>query len=189
MRNCQTILLSAVLLVLATGAVSAQDAGAQKPSGNTSRITGTVTRSVSDRIELKTAEGKIQKVAVSSDTKREVSIKEGVKVTVEYRRKIGDFVIALRVLAAEEGAPEAKPAEAATAGPALTGRVVTWNASSLLLKTDTGDVTFFLMPTTKYEVKSLDPGLLVTVEYTEGANSSKLATRVSAAGAPAPKKG
>lgn len=180
------LLLSAVLLLWAAGAVFAQDGGAQnKPAGPTPRVTGTVTRWVNDRIELKTAEGKIQKVAVNSDTKREVPIKEGVKLTVEYRRKVGDFVIALRVLAAEEAAPEAQPAEAATPSPFVTGRVITWNAASLLLRTDAGDVTFYLVPTTKYEATSLDPGLLVTVEYKEGANGSKLATRVSV---PEPKK-
>jgi hypothetical protein len=107
MPKRKNLLLSAALLLLAAGAVSAQDTGASsEPPQYVSRITGTITRWINDRIELKTEEGKVQKVAVNSETKREVLIKEGIRVTVEYRRKIGDFVIASRVLAPEETAPE-----------------------------------------------------------------------------------
>jgi hypothetical protein len=153
-----------------------------RPAGP--HVTGTVVRWTGNRIDLKTPEGKLQKVAVNRDTERLVEIAEGVEVTVEYRRKISDFVIAKRVLAAETGAPAVQPAKGTTAGPkanSVTGKVVSWNNAALLLRTDAGEVTFFLSPSTEYLVKSLDPGLLVTVEYREGADRAKMAARVLAA--------
>lgn len=147
-------------------------------------VTGTVTRWTGNRIDLKTQEGKLQKIAVNPDTEQLVEIKVGTEVTVEYRRKISDFVIAKRVLAAEAGAPAAQPAKGTTAGPkanSVTGKVVSWNNAALLLRSDAGEVTLFLSPSTEYLVKSLDPGLPVTVEYREGADHAKIATRVLAA--------
>lgn len=153
-----------------------------RPAGP--HVTGTVTRWTGHRIDLKTPEGKLQKVAVNRDTERLVEIKAGVEVTVEYGRKIGDFVIAKRVLAADAGAPAAQPAKGTTSGPkakSVTGTVVTWNNAALLLRADAGEVTLFLSPSTEYLVKSLDPGLSVTVEYREGADGAKTAARVLAA--------
>lgn len=147
-------------------------------------VTGTVTRWNGNRIDLKTPDGNLQKVAVNRDTERLVEIKEGAEVTVEYRRKISGFVIATKVLPAEAHAPAAQPATSRAPGQkasAVTGRVVSWNNAALLLRTDAGDIDFFLSPSTEYLVKSLDPGLLVTVEYKEGTDRAKMATRVLAA--------
>lgn len=148
------------------------------------QVTGTVTRWTGNRIDLKTPDGNLQKVAVNRATERLVEIKEGAEVTVEYRRKVSGFVIATKVLPAEADAPAAQPGTSRAPGQkasALTGSVVSWNNAALLLRTDAGDVDFFLAPSTEYLVKSLDPGLLVTVEYKEGTNRAKMATRVLAA--------
>ncbi len=144
-------------------------------------VTGTVIRWTGNRIDLKTPDGKLQKVAVNTDTERLVEIREGAEVTVEYRRKISGFVIAQRVLGAEAGAPAAQPGTPGRRAGAVTGSVVSWNNAVLLLRTDAGEVTLFLSPSTEYLVRSLDPGLPVTVEYREGADRAKMATRVLAA--------
>lgn len=147
-------------------------------------VTGTVTRWTGNRIDLKIPDGKLQKVAVNRDTERLVEIKEGAEVTVEYRRKISGFVIATKVLPAEADAPAAQPATSrapSQKASALTGSVVSWNNAALLLRTDAGDVDFFLSPSTELLVKSLAPGLLVTIEYKEGPDRAKMATRVLAA--------
>ena len=144
------------------------------------QVTGTVILWNGDRIDLKTRDGKTQKVAVNADTKRLVEIQEGTEVTIEYRRKVGSFVIAERVLPVAESA--AAPSGTGTApgqGPdAVTGKVVAWDDTALVLRTDAGDVTLFLSPETEYVVKSLDPGASVTVEYREGSDHARLATRV-----------
>jgi hypothetical protein len=140
-------------------------------------VTGTIVRSTLSRIDLKLANGKTQKVAVNKETERQVDLKEGVKVTVEYRRKISGFVIAMRIVPAEAGADGGKDQQVAS----LTGTVVSWNKAALLLRTADGEVTLYLAPTTKYLVPSLDPGLRVTVEYSRTSNGDKLAERVLAA--------
>lgn len=147
------------------------------------QITGTVIHWNGDRIDLKTREGKTQKVAVNADTERLVEIQEGAEVTVEYRRKVGSFVIAERVRAVEENtAAQSGTATAPGPGPnAVTGEVVSWNDAALIVRGKEGDVTLFLSPTTEYLLKSLDPGSLVTVEFREGSDGAKLATRVRAA--------
>ena len=79
-------------------------------------------------------------------------------------------------LTAQEGQPEPSSDK-----PTITGEVVKWNDSALLLKTEAGEVTLFLSPDTVYLVDSLDPGLRVIVEYEE-VNQAKLATTIRAAG-------
>lgn len=148
-------------------------------------VTGTVLRWNGYRIDLKTPEGKTQEVAVNKDTEQLVEIKPGAEVTVEYRRKIGDFVIAERVRSVEEADTAAQSgtdtAPAASPGT-VTGTVVSRTDAALVLRTDEGDVTLFLSPRTEYLVKSLEPGLIVTAEYQATSNDAKLATRVQAAG-------
>lgn len=205
--------LAAAALLAMTGSAAARSAGApetptpaqepaqeqqqqqtreQAPEGPSTapvrrsvpRVTGTVTRWTGNRIDLKTPDGKLQKVAVNEDTERLVEIKVGAEVTVEFRRRISGFVIAERVLAATEGAPGAQPGSGTTTGPkiqSVTGSVVSWSSAALLLRTDTGDLTIFVSPSTEYGVKSLDSGLQVTVEYREGSDGAKVATRVLAA--------
>ncbi|HEX7181969.1 MAG TPA: hypothetical protein VF756_09015 [Thermoanaerobaculia bacterium] len=148
------------------------------------QVTGTVTLWNGHRIELKTKAGKIQKVAVNPETERLVEIKVGSEVTVEYHRKVSSFIIAERVRPAEENATAAQSGAATAPGrqpSSVTGSVVSWNNTALVLRTETGEVTLFLSPQTEYLVKSLDPGLQVIVEYREGADRAKLATRVRAA--------
>lgn len=190
-------LAAAALLTLAAGAV-AQSAGEPvKPAPGqeqqqtapaqraTPQVTGTVTRRTRSRLDLKTTDGKSQKVAVNKDTKWLVDdVKEGAEVTVEYRRKISGFVIAERVLPAREAAPAAQAGMATAPSPAahtVTGSVVSWSDAALLLRTEAGDVTLFLSPSTQYLVKPLNAGLRVTAEYREGSDRAKVATRVLAA--------
>ena len=155
------------------------------PAPRAPHVTGTVLRWTGYRIDLKTPEGKTQEVAVNKDTEQLVEIKPGAEVTVEYHRKIGDFVIAERVRSVEEADTAAQSgtdtAPAASPGT-VTGAVVSWTDAALILRTDAGDVTLFLSPRTEYLVKSLDPGLMVTAEYQATSNDAKLATRVQAAG-------
>jgi hypothetical protein len=174
---------------------AAQDSGQtpeQSPSESRSaaparhagpHVTGTVIRWNGHRIDLKTREGKVQKIAVNPETERLVEIKEGAEVTVDYRRKISDFVIAERVRPVEQAAATAQSgtATAPDRTPTVTGSVVSWNNAALVLRTEAGDVTLFLSPETEYLVESLDPGLQVIVEFQEGAGSARLATRVRAA--------
>lgn len=148
-------------------------------------VTGTVARWNGSRFDLQLPDGKTEQVAVNRDTKVLAKIEAGARVSVEYRRKVSGFVIAERVLPAEEAAPEAPPAAAAApaqspGSPAITGSVVTWNDAALIVRTEAGEVTFFLSPETEYLVKSLDAGLQVVVEYQEE-GAAKLATRVRAA--------
>lgn len=190
-------LAAAALLTLAASA-AAQSAGepvqrtpvqeqqqAAPVRSTVPQVTGTVTRRTRSRLDLKTTDGKSQKVAVNKDTKWLVDdVKEGAEVTVEYRRKISGFVIAERVLPAREAAPAAQAGMAMAPGPAahaVTGSVVSWNDAALLLRTEAGDVTLFLSPSTQYLVEPLNAGLLVTAEYREGADRAKVATRVLAA--------
>jgi hypothetical protein len=147
-------------------------------------VTGTVVRWNGYRIDLKTPEGKTQEVAVNEDTERLVEIKPGAEVTVEYRRKIGDFVIAERVRPVEEAstAAESATSTAPAASPStVTGTILSWTEAALVLRTDAGDVTLFLSPRTESLVKSAEPGLPLTVEYQETSTGAKLATRVQAA--------
>ncbi len=146
-------------------------------------VIGTVIRWTGNRIDLKTPEGKVQKVAVNQGTEWLVEAREGAEVKVEYRRKVSGFVIAERVLPAGEGAPAAQPGKGTAPGQnarTVTGSVVSWNNTALLLRTEAGDVTLFLSPSTEYLVKSLDPGLRVIVEY-EGPDRARVATRVLSA--------
>lgn len=180
----------AALIALSSG-VAAQSAGEAKaqeqqavsatPKGP--HITGTVTRWNGNRMDLKLADGKIQKVAVNNGTEKLVEVKDGTEVTVEYRREISGFVIAERVLPAVKAAPAAQASAKAAPGqkvPAVTGSIVSWNDAALLLRTETGDVTLFLSPSTEYLVQP-GPGMQVTAEYREGADRAKVATRVLAA--------
>ena len=161
------------------GQEQSQPAAPARPTGP--QISGTVVSWNGDRIDLKTADGKTHKVAVNTETERTVEIAPGIQVTVDYHRKVRDFIIAERVRPAGTG-EAATPAEGtSSAAPTLTGTVVSWNDSALILKTKEGEVTFFLAPTTEYLVKSLDPGSQVIVEYSTGTDGAKLATRVRAA--------
>lgn len=65
-------------------------------------VTGTITNWNGYRIDLRTPDGKTQQVAINEDTERLVEIKAGAEVTIEYRRRIGDFVIAERVRSVKE---------------------------------------------------------------------------------------
>lgn len=181
--------LAAAALLAITGGLAAQTSGAQEtqpPKQPPPRaravphVTGTVTLWNGNRMDLKTPEGKMLKVAVNEYTKRLVEIRKGAEVTAEYRRKIGGFYIATRVLAAGEGAA-AQPAAAPGSNlKTVTGSVVSGNPTELILRTSTGDITLFLSPNTQYEVKPLNPGALVTVEYRQGADGARVATRVLA---------
>lgn len=179
----------AALLAVPAGlaAQSGQEPPPQEPKRQQARalphVTGTVILWNGDRIDLKTPEGKTQKVAVNTDTERLVEIQEGIQVTVDYRRKVGSFVIAERVRpAGESAAAQSGTGTAPGQSPkAVTGEVVSWNNAALALRNEAGDVTLFLSPETEYLVKSLDPGTRVTVEFREGADGAKLATRVLAA--------
>lgn len=180
--------LTMAALLAGSVAVAAQTAGEpQETRAGTSvrrgvpHVTGTVTRWTGNRIDLKTPKGKLQKVAVNEGTERLVEIKEGTEVTVEYRRKISGFVIAERVLPAEAGAQVKAKAPGPAAG-AVEGRVVSWNGTALLLRTAEEDVTVFLAPSTEILVKPLSVDLPVTVEYREGPDRARVATRVLAAG-------
>jgi hypothetical protein len=172
-----------------SGRTAAEDSGqAQEQSPRASRralsrITGTVLRWTGNRIDLKTPEGKTQKVAVNRDTERLVEIEQGAEVAIEYRREISDFIIAERVLPAgvEDEAVPSNTAQAKAPGM-VTGSIVNWSDAALVLKTDAGDVTLFLSPSTEYLVAALEPGLPVTVEYQEDSNQARLAVRVRAAG-------
>ena len=99
--------LAAAVLIAVPAALAAQDAtepeepeAQQEQETRTPRglpqVTGTVLRWNGYRIDLKTPEGETQ-VAVNEETERLVEIEPGAEITVDYRRKIGDFVIAERV--------------------------------------------------------------------------------------------
>lgn len=190
-------LAAAALLMFSAGA-AAQSAGEpekQAPAPEQQQaapaqravphVTGKVTRQTRSRLDLKTAEGKMQKVAVNKDTEWLVEVKEGTEVTVEYRRTISGFVIADRVLPARDAAAAAQNGGSKAPAPAaqtVTGSIVSSNSAALLLRTEAGDITVFLSPSTEYLVKPLDPGMRVTAEYREGADGAKVATRVLTAG-------
>lgn len=140
-------------------------------------VTGTIVTWNGYRIDLKTPDGKTQQVAINEGTEQLVEIKPGAEVTVEYRRKIGDFVIAERVRPVEETGTDTSSA----ASPAtVTGTLVTWSNAALVLRTETGDVTLFLSPRTESLDQPLEAGLPLTVEYQETADGAKLATRIQA---------
>jgi len=126
-------------------------------------------------MDVKTPDGKTQQVAVNARTVRQVEIKKGAEVTVDYYRKIGKYIIARRVLPLEKNQPAA-----AQAAQSLTGKIVSATSAALVLRTGAGDVDLFLSPSTQVEVKSLAPGKAVTVEYQTVANGYKLAQRVLA---------
>lgn len=163
-----------------TGQTSGEERATAPVRRAVPHVTGTVARWNGNRIDLKTPDGKLQKVAVNQETERLVEIMEGAEVTVEYRRKISGFVIATKVLPAEAGAAAGTGKAPARSAGTATGQVVSWNNAALLLRTEEGDVNFYLSPSTEYLVKSLEPGLPVTVEYREGADRAKVATRVLA---------
>lgn len=144
------------------------------------RITGKVLRWTGNRIDLETPDGKKQKVAVNRETERLTEIKPGVEVVVEYRRKVSGFVIAQRVLAVDQ---EVAAAASRSAPGSVTGTLASWNQALLVVKTETGDVTFYLAPSTRFLVDTLQIGLPVTVEF-DVENQGKLATRVRAAETP-----
>ena len=143
------------------------------------QVTGTIASWNGYRIDLKTPDGKTQQVAVNEDTERLVEIKPGAEVTIEYRRKIGDFVIAERVRSVEEAGTAAQSGTD-TAPSTVTGTVVSWTPAALVLRTEEGDVTLFLSPRTESLVKSAEPGMPVTVEYEETSDGARLALRVHA---------
>lgn len=155
--------------------------GQPAPARTLPYVTGTVLRWTGSRIDLKTADGKTQKVAVNTDTEQLVEIEPGAEVSVEYRRKVSDFLIAERVVPAKP----AKEKEASGTGealPTVTGSVVSRSNNALVLKTDAGDVTLFLSPWTEYKVESLQAGQRVTVEYRDRAEQGRFATSVRDAG-------
>ncbi|HEX6861701.1 MAG TPA: hypothetical protein VF414_02740 [Thermoanaerobaculia bacterium] len=198
-RSLMAFLATAALLAIpanlaAQGATEAEEqqqqeqARAQPETGETSapapravpQVTGTIASWNGYRIDLKTPDGKTQQVAVNEDTERMVEIKPGAEVTIEYRRKIGDFVIAERVRPVEEAGPAPQPGPE-TAPSKMTGTVVSWTPAALVLRTAEGDVTLFLSPRTESLVKSVEPGLPVTVEYEETSDGARLAVRVQPA--------
>jgi hypothetical protein len=142
-------------------------------------VTGTIASWNGYRIDLKTPDGKTQQVAINEDTERLVEIKPGAEVAIEYRRKIGDFVIAERVRSVEEAGTAAQSGTD-TAPSTVSGTVVSWTPAALVLRTEEGDVTLFLSPRTESLVKSVEPGLPVTVEYQETSDGARLAMRVQA---------
>lgn len=190
-RLARKVLSFAAAALLAASAGLAMQSGQEQPPQEPKRqqaralphVTGTVALWNGDRIDLKTRDGKKQKVAVNTGTERLVEIREGIEVTVDYRRKIGSFVIAERVRPAGESAAAQAEAEAAPGQSpnAVTGEVISWNNAALALRTQEGDVTIFLSPKTEYLIKSLDPGVKVTVEFHEGSDGARLGTHVRAA--------
>ncbi len=179
------VLMAALVATAAMAAARSEPAAQPEPARASPHVLGTVSYWNGDRLEVKTPDGKTEKIAVNKETKRQVEIKTGVEVAVEYRRKIGGFIIAERVLPAAAVQPAAAPAAAAPGS--VTGTVVTWNNAVLILKTAEGDINLALSPSTEYRVASLDPGLLVIVDYQEGSDHARLATLVQAApAAPAP---
>lgn len=150
---------------------------APPPQPTVPQVTGTIVRVTESRIDLKTKDGKDQKVALNDDTERLVEVKKGTEVTVEYRRRIGDFVIAERVLAPGTPAAEPVPAPVLKTGTA-TGDVLSATEASLVLRAEDGDLTFFLSPSTEILVKPITPGLRVAVDYREDKEQTKVATRI-----------
>lgn len=142
------------------------------------QVSGTVIRFADTEIELKTKDGKDQKVATNEGTKLLVELAKGIEVTVEYHRKVGGFIIAERILAAG-AAPATEPVPAPVLKTSTaTGDILSITDASLVLRTKEGDVTFFLAPSTEILVKPLSPGLRVTVEYREDKEQTKVAIRV-----------
>ena len=199
-RSLMAILATAALLAIpanlaAQGATKAdeqkqerqEEAQAQEETGEAPapspravpQVTGTIASWNGYRIDLKTPDGKTQQVAINEDTERLVEIKPGAEVTIEYRRRIGDFVIAERVRSVEEAGTAAQSGTG-TAPSTVTGTVVSWTSAALVLRTEEGDVTLFLSPRTESLVKSVEPGLPVTVEYEETSDGARLAMRVQA---------
>ena len=180
-RQALSILAGALLATC--GSLAAQSAEEQQAQSSGPSLAGTVVSLEEGGFSLKTADGESHKVAVNRNTEQLVKVSSGAQVIVEYRRKVGGFVIAQRIRPAGETAADAAPAEgtAAEAPLSLTAEVVSWNDSALVVKTNEGEVTFFLAPTTEYLVKSLDPGLQVIVEYSQDASGARMATRVRAA--------
>lgn len=188
LRSLTGLLLTAVLVAFPVH-LAAQDAPEQEAQQQEQKqearaprglpqVTGTVLAWNGYRIDLKTAEGKTQQVAVNKGTERLVEIEPGAEITVEYRRKIGDFVIAEKVRPVQK----VESGEDAAAEPStVTGTVVSWTNAALVLRTEEGDVTLFLSPRTESPDKPFDAGLPVTVEYQETASGAKLATRIQAA--------
>lgn len=173
--------LVAVATLLSTIGATAQSAEppAEAPAPSAGpQVTGTIVRLTDSRIDLKTEDGKEQKVALNEATERRVDLKKGTEVTVEYRRRIGDFVIAERVLAAG-AAPADQPVPIPDVKTAsATGDILSATDASLVLRAKAGDVTFFLSPSTEILVKPLTAGLRVTVEYREDKEQTKVATRI-----------
>jgi RNase P/RNase MRP subunit p29 len=194
MLPCKILSIAACLALLTAGGLVAQSGATPqgKPSAPAQtayvgpHISGTVVFWNGNRMDLKTRDGKTQEVAVNDRTERQVEIKKGAEVTVDYRRKVGKFVIARRVRPFEENQTAAQSPAQAT--KSLTGEVVSSNQAELLLRTGSGDVTFFLAPSTEYLVRPLGQGRRVTVEYKETAGGSKMAVRVSAASTASPGK-
>jgi hypothetical protein len=180
-RHLSRAALLAVAALLAIPALAQSPGQAQQPVKAFAgpHISGKVILWNGYRIDLKTPEGKTVQVAVNSKTERLVEIKKDEEVTVDYLRKIGDFVIAKRVRPLEEASAAA---QAGKAPESVTGKVVSSTGADLVLRTGAGDVSLFLAPSTKMEVKSLAPGNAVTVEYQTVANGYKLAQRVLPAG-------
>lgn len=186
MIPCKALSIAACLALLTAGGLAAQSpaTGEQPPARTRTfpgpHISGTVVFWNGDRMDVKTADGRTQQVAVNDRTKRQVEIKKGAEVTVDYYRKIGKFIIARRVrlLEKDQTAQSQSPAT-----KSMTGEIVSANQAELLLRTGSGNVAFFLAPSTEYLVRPLGQGRRVTVEYKEVPGGSKMAVRVSAAGA------
>lgn len=194
-RSLVALAATAVLLALPAGLAAQEATEQEKPQQEQQearpapravpQVTGTVAKWNGYRIDLKTPEGKMQQVAVNEDTERLVEIKPGAEVTIEYRRKIGDFVIAERVRPVEEAGTAAQSGTdtAPAASPStVTGTIVSWTDAALVVRTDAGDTTLFLSPRTESLLKSFEPGQTVTVEYQETSKGARLATRIQAAG-------
>ncbi len=148
-------------------------------------VTGTIVKANASRIDLKLKDGKTQKVAINKDTQQLVELEKGVEVTVEFRRRISTFIIAERVLPAQDPVTEPVPAPVLQTAMA-TGKILSASSASLVLRTEEGDVTFYLVPTTEILIQPLLPELRVTVEYREDANQTKVAVRIVAAAAEEP---
>ncbi len=149
------------------------------------QVTGTIVKITTSRIDLKLKDGKTQKVAINDGTQRLVELEKGVEVTVEYRRKISAFIIAERILAADAKVTEPVPAPVLKTAMA-TGEILSATNASLVLHTEEGDVTFYLVPTTEILVQPLVPELRVTVEYRENNDQAKVAVKILAAAAAEP---
>lgn len=166
---------------------------------------GTIVSWTDTGLVVKTDAGE-QMIALDNNTKRNLSLKEGEEVTIEYRRNPMGLVIANAVWPTGEYMKMKQAAEsrregmqdtggdqeqrrtrsnAESWGPGrgltLTGEVVSWNEESLQVRTTTGTRNVVLTPDTRKKVE-LRKGAQVAVDFVNSGNTGAIiATQVRAA--------